>query len=147
LNSAYFGAGLISLAHTLWGVLTSLGPKGEDVMSTHSSLAPALWGMAGGAATLAIIGFLSGSWVTQGSAERDAENRAASAVVAVLAPICLTRFQQASDASIKLEEVKRTFSYARPAFVEKAGWATMPGRPVPRPGVARACAGLIESLK
>jgi hypothetical protein len=116
-------------------------------MTVHSALPPALWGMAGGAATLAIIGFVSGSWVTRGSAERGAENRAASALVAVLAPICLTRFKEASDASVKLGEVKRTFSYARAAFVAKAGWATMPGRPVPSPGVARACAGLIEGLK
>ena len=54
-------------------------------------------------------------------------------MVAALAPICLVQFQHASDATVKLGEIKKISSYNRADFVEKAGWATMPGtrRPVP----------------
>ena len=38
-------------------------------------------------------------------------------------------------------------SYDQTSFVEKAGWATMPGSTSPGSGVAKACAGLIANLK
>lgn len=112
-------------------------------MNIHSSLKPALWGAAGGATALAIIGFGWGGWITGGSAD----NRASSAVVAALAPICLAQFQQKSNSVIHLTELKRTLSYDRGSFVEKAGWATMPGSTAPSSGVAKACAALIANLK
>jgi len=116
-------------------------------MNIHPSLKPALWGATAGAAALAIIGFAWGGWVTGGSAERNAANRASSAVVAALAPICLDRFQQTSDWAMQLTELKKISSYDQTSFVEKAGWATMPGSKSPSSGVAKACAGLIANLK
>lgn len=116
-------------------------------MKIHPSLKPALWGAAGGAAALAIIGFSWGGWVTGGSAEQNADNRSASAVVMALAPICLDQFQRASDSAMQLAELKKIGSYDQASFVEKAGWATMPGSTSPGSGVAKACAGLIASLK
>ena len=116
-------------------------------MNMHPSLKPALWGAAGGAAALAIIGFTWGGWVTGGSAQKTADNSASSAVVAALAPICLVQFQQKPDSVMQLATLKKTASYDQSSFVEKAGWATMPGSTAPSPGVARACAGLIANLK
>jgi hypothetical protein len=116
-------------------------------MIIHPSLAPTLWGMAGGAVALAIIGFTWGGWVTGGSAQKMAENSASSAVVAALAPICLVQFQQKPDSAVQLVALKKISSYDQSSFVEKAGWATMPGSTAPSPGVARACAGLIDDLK
>jgi hypothetical protein len=116
-------------------------------MNIHPSLKPALWGAAGGAAALAIIGFSWGGWVTGGSAERSAANRASSAVVMALAPICLNQFQRAPDSGMQLAELKKIGSYDQTSFVEKAGWATMPGSTSPGSGVAKACAGLIANLK
>jgi hypothetical protein len=116
-------------------------------MNIHPSLKPALWGAAGGAAALAIIGFAWGGWVTGGSAQRNAESQASSAVVAALAPICLDQFQQTSNSALQLAELKKISSYAQSSFVEKAGWATMPGSTSPSSGVAKACAGLIANLK
>jgi hypothetical protein len=116
-------------------------------MKIPPSLKPTLWGAAGGAAALAIIGFSWGGWVTGGSAERSAANRASSAVVMALAPICLNQFQQAPDSGMQLAELKKIGSYDQTSFVEKAGWATMPGSASPGSGVAKACAGLIANLK
>jgi hypothetical protein len=120
--------------------------KGE-VMNIHPSLKPALWGAVGGAAALAILGFTWGGWVTGGSAQKIADNNAASAVVAALAPICLVQFQQKPDSVMQLAALKKAKSYEQASFVEKAGWATMPGSTAPSSGVARACAKLIDDLK
>ena len=116
-------------------------------MKIHPSLKPALWGAVGGAAALAILGFSWGGWVTGGSAEKSADNRASSAVVMALAPICLEQFQRASGSVMQLAELKKIGSYDQTSFVEKAGWATMPGSTSPGSGVAKACAGLIANLK
>jgi alpha/beta superfamily hydrolase len=120
--------------------------KGE-VMKIHPSVNPALWGATAGAVALAIIGFSWGGWVTGGSAQRSADNRASSSVVAALAPICLTQFQQKSDSVMQLAALKKVPSYEQSSFVEKAGWATMPGSTEPTAGVAKACATLIANLK
>jgi len=112
-----------------------------------SSLKPALLGAAGGALVLAFVGFTWGGWTTASTAERTADQRASSAVIAVLAPICVSQFQLAGDATVKQEELSKISSYDRDTFVEKAGWATMPGSTAADPKVAAACAELITKLK
>jgi hypothetical protein len=54
----------------------------------------ALWGTAGGAVALAIVGFIWGGWTTTSTADKLADERADSAVVAVLAPTCVEKFRQ-----------------------------------------------------
>jgi hypothetical protein len=106
-----------------------------------------LWGAAWGAGLLALAGFTLGGWTTAGTADRTAEYRAASAVVAVLAPICVSQFQLGGDTMAKQDELKKVSLYERESFIEKAGWATMPGSASANPGVAKACADLISKLK
>jgi len=90
------------------------------------------------------MGFGWGSWVTGGTAETLAKNSAATAVVAALPPICVEKFQQAADASANLAEMKKAaYAWDQSKFVEKGGWATMPGSTEPKSAVAKACA---ESL-
>ena len=48
---------------------------------TKATARSALWGAAAGAIALAIVGFSWGGWVTGGTAETLAKNRAATAVV------------------------------------------------------------------
>ena len=67
---------------------------------------PAVWGMVGGAIVAAIVGFSWGGWVTGGRAETDATQRANAAVVAALAPVCVERFQRATEASANLAALK-----------------------------------------
>lgn len=118
-----------------------------NIPKAPASLGPALWGAAGGAVLLAVVGFGWGGWMTAGTAERTAEHRASSAVVAALAPICVKQFQLATDAATQQEELKKISVYERDSFVEKAGWATMPGSTTPESKVAEACADLISKLK
>ena len=106
---------------------------------------PALWGIVGGAVALAIIGFSWGGWLTGGKAEAAARTRADDAVVAALAPVCVDRFQRAGDAPAQLVELKKADSWSKGSFVEKGGWAAVPGKHTPErvSAVARACADLL----
>ena len=116
----------------------------EISSETKAAVRPALWGAAAGAIALAIVGFSWGGWVTGGAAETLARNSAATAVVAALTPICVDKFRQAADASANLAEMKKaTYLWDQSKFVEKGGWATMPGSTQANSAVAKACA---ESL-
>ncbi len=113
----------------------------EISRETKAAVRPALWGAAVGAVALAIVGFSWGGWMTGSAAETLATNRAATAVVAALTPICVDKFRQAADASANLTEMKKTtYSWDQSKFVEKGGWATMPGSTEPNSAVAMACA-------
>jgi hypothetical protein len=108
---------------------------------------PALWGVAGGAVALAIVGFTWGGWVTGGRAESDAMQRANAAVVVALAPICVEKFQHTADVSANLAALKKVDSWSQGDFVEKGGWATVPGSnsPAQVSAVAKACALLLAT--
>jgi hypothetical protein len=112
-------------------------------MNIPSQLKPALWGAAGGAVALAFIGFNWGGWVTGGTAEATAKQRASAAVVSALAPICADKFRQQADVSAKLVELKKASSWEQGSFIEKGGWATMPGSTTADSAVARACAEIL----
>jgi hypothetical protein len=116
-------------------------------MQVPPEVKPACWGAIGGAIAVAIIGFTWGGWVTGGTAETMAKERADAAVVKALAPVCVDNFRQAVDAKAQQLELKNARSWERASFVEKHGWATMPGSSSPHPEVARACAELITNLK
>jgi len=118
-----------------------------DIMNIQSHWRPALLGAAGGAVALAIVGFGWGGWVTASGAETRAKQSATAAVVAVLAPICVNQFQRSVGASVRQAQLQKIDSWQQGSFVEKAGWATMPGSPAPDSAVAKACAGLISNLK
>src|SRR5579872_3207011 len=124
--------------------ISILSVKG-DIMDisreTKATARSVLWGAVAGAIALAIVGFNWGGWATGGSAETLAASRAATAVVAALTPICVEKFRQAADASANLTEMKKTtYISDQGKFVEKGGWATMPGSTEPNSAVARACA-------
>ena len=106
---------------------------------------PALWGMAGGAVAAAIVGFSWGGWVTGGRAEADATQRANAAVVVALAPVCVERFQRASDVADNLLALKKVDSWSQGDFIEKGGWATVPGsKPSDQvSAIAKSCALLL----
>ena len=120
----------------------------EISRETKAAVRPALWGAVAGAIALAIVGFSWGGWVTGGTADTLAKNSAATAVVAALTPICVEKFRQAADASANLVEMKKaTYSWDQTKFVEKGGWATMPGSTEPNSAVAKACAESLGSKK
>ncbi len=105
-----------------------------------------LWGAAGGAVVLAVIGFTWGGWVTGGTAQKMAEEMAENAVVDRLAPICVEQFNQGSEKVQKLEELKETDTWQRDDYVANQGWATMPGEEKPDSKVATKCADMLMQL-
>ena len=109
-------------------------------MKFHPSLKPVLWGAVAGAVAISVIGFSSMGWMLGGTAERMAVDRAESAVVGVLTPICVEKFQQQADSATKLIELKKAASWDQRALIEKGGWATTPGSERTNSAVASACA-------
>ena len=106
---------------------------------------PAFWGAVGGAIAMAIVGFNWGGWVTGGTAETNASRRADAAVVTALAPACLEKFDQGPNAAASRATLKKTESWSQGEFVEKGGWAKLPGKPATEhsSAIAKACASLI----
>jgi hypothetical protein len=85
-----------------------------------------LWGAAVGAAALAIVGFTWGGWVTGSKAETASRQRADAAVVAVMTPICIQRFQGNANAGANLVELKQiNYSWTRRDYIAKGGWASV----------------------
>jgi hypothetical protein len=106
---------------------------------------PALWGAAGGAVALAIAGFGWGGWATAGKAEAMAQTRVNEAVVAVLAPVCVEKFERAENSAANRIALSKVATWSQGEFVEKGGWAAIgAGNPAERiSSVARACALLL----
>jgi hypothetical protein len=120
----------------------------EISKEARAAVKPALWGAAAGAIALAIVGFNWGGWVTGGTSETLVKSSAVTAVVAALTPICVEKFRQATDASANLAEMKKaTYVSDQSKFIEKGGWATMPGSTEPNSAVARACAETLGRQK
>ena len=99
-----------------------------------------------GAAAISVVGFSAFGWTLGSTAERMATERAQTAVVDVLAPICVEKFQHQADAPARLIEFNKVSSWNRRSVVEKGGWATMPGTDTPNSAVATACAERLGSL-
>lgn len=116
------------------------------ISSNVASAKPYLFGAIGGAAILAVIGFTWGGWVSGGTAEKLASQRADTAVVQALAPICVQNFRAQIDAAAQLVSLKKLSTYDQRGFVEKGGWAVIPGTGDANPAVARACADALSKL-
>jgi len=101
------------------------------------------WSAMGGAIVLAIVGFNWGGWVTGGTAQ----TMASAAVLDRLTQACVARFDEDAQKDQKFEALKETNSWQRDGYVEKQGWATMPGEEDPDGQVARSCANQIISRR
>lgn len=86
-------------------------------------------------------------WMLGSTADRIANERAEVAVVAALTPVCVAKFEAQADAATKLVEFKKvSTSWDQSSFIEKGGWATMPGSATPNSAVAHACAEKLGSV-
>jgi hypothetical protein len=101
------------------------------------------WSWVGSVVLTMIIGFAWGGWVTGGTARSTAEKMAEDAVVKRLAPMCVVQFNRDLGKDQKLKELAKTDSWQRSEYVEKQGWATMPGEEKPDSKVAEECARLL----
>jgi hypothetical protein len=112
------------------------------------SLKRLLQGAAAGAVATIFVGFYWGGWITGGTAIKLADERANTAVVAALAPICEEKFLQNSDAKANLAVLQKiSTSLGQGDYLEKGGWATRPGATSPDYQLARACAEKLIQAK
>jgi len=120
-----------------------------NIPKLPASTEPFLWGAVSGAIVLAIVGFNWGGWVTGSTAEQRAVSRADQAMVASLVPICVAQFQNQKGAEAKgrLAALKAIETWQQSEYVQKGGWATMPGsKDEPNRDVASGCAEELNKL-
>lgn len=111
---------------------------------------PFVWGLGVGAIVLLIVMFSAGWVVTSGTARTEAKQMAGRAVLDRLAPIAVAQFMQDPNREMRLTEMKKLDSWgenSRSAYVEKQGWATMPGEKKPDGQVANELARRLMDLK
>jgi hypothetical protein len=107
-----------------------------------------LQGAAVGAVATMVVGFNWGGWTLGSTVEKVGKERADTAVVAALAPICVDQFRRADNASENLTELNKiSYFWDRQVFIEKGGWAKMPGGEKADSAVAKACAETLGTLK
>ena len=111
------------------------------------SLTRLLQGAFAGFLATVVIGFGWGGWMLGSTANKMADQSTSSAIVAALAPICVEKFQHATEAKATLAQLKLIDSWKQDSFIEKGGWATLPGGDGANSSVARACAEMLSSLK
>ena len=110
------------------------------------NIEPILWGAAGGAVVLAVVGFMWAGWVTGGTAQELAEDAAEKAVGDRLAPICVAQYNRDPEKDQKLKEMKKMDDWNRGDYVKNQGWSTMPGEKDPDSAVSRKCADLLSKI-
>jgi hypothetical protein len=115
-------------------------------MKLDPSVKPAVLGVVIGAVATMVLGFSVMGWVLADSAEQMATDRAGAAVVDVLVPICVERFQRQDDWPARLIEFKSTPSWSRHSVIEKGGWAASSGTEKIRSAIIVACAEKLGRL-
>ena len=102
------------------------------------SLKRLLQGAAVGVVATLVIGFGWGGWMLGSSAKTLADSTASSALIAAIAPICVEQFQRSADAADNLTALKKTNAWEQATYIEKGGWAIMPGSKAVDSGVPQA---------
>ena len=106
-----------------------------------------LWGVVIGAIALLIVIFWTGWVVTSSTAEAQGKQMAKEAVLENLVPICVEQYLQDPNKVERFGELKEKSSYQRDDYVEKIGWASMPGSESTVRGLADKCAKQIIELE
>jgi hypothetical protein len=107
-----------------------------------------LQGMAVGAVASMVIGFSWGGWTTSGTADKLAAEQAKTAVLAALVPICVEQFLHNGEAKANLAALQKISSnWEQGQYLEKGGWATLPGATSADYQLARSCAEKLIQAK
>src|SRR5215208_4658138 len=120
-----------------------LGQRWAGYKATKTTL---FWACAACFVATVAVGFTWGGWVTGGTARSMAAAAATSGRDEIVAAICVDRFQTGRDAHGPLAALKELQSWSRGSFIEKGGWATMPGQAKPTSTAARLCADQLVAL-
>jgi hypothetical protein len=118
----------------------SLGQRWNDARPTKAIV---FWACVASVIATLIVGFSWGGWMTGGTARAVAETSGTDAVVKRLGPICVAQFNGDPEKDRKLAEMAELSAWQRGDYVQRQGWATMPGEPQGDRQVATECARLI----
>ena len=94
-----------------------------------------------------IVGFAWGGWVTATSARAQTTQAVEKARADLAADYCVSRFDAAPDAAAKLADLKKAASWDRGDFIDKGGWAKLPGLNESIDGAADLCADRLINAK
>ena len=111
---------------------------------------PFALGLGVGAVVLLIVIFSAGWVVTSSTAKAEAKEMATNAVMNRLAPIAVAQFMQDPNKEELLKEMKKLDSWGennRSNYVQRQGWATMPGEKEPDEQVADEVVRRLNDLK
>jgi len=117
-------------------------------MKIPNWIKPGFWGAVLGAIAVTALGFGDDLVVTTSDAKEMATQQSQEAIVAALTPICVFQFKEApkEEQVASLGKLERETYYLRGKFVEKHGWATMPGSTKPNDAIADECAARLMKL-
>ncbi len=78
--------------------------------------------------------------MTQATATKMSDDASKQARAELAAAYCVNKFDRASDAAAQLASLKKTDSWQRNDFIDKGGWAKVPGQDKAVDGAADLCA-------
>jgi hypothetical protein len=114
----------------------SIAERWRDARPTKTAM---FWSWVAVVVLTLVVGFEWGGWVTGKTARGMAEAAGSDAVVARLAPICVTQAIHDANWAEKHKVLEATDAWNRPDYVVKQGWATMPGEHEGDSRVAEEC--------
>ncbi len=109
-----------------------MGRYGRGLSQRWDELQPSktmlTWACVGSIAATLVVGFTWGGWVTGGTAQDMAGKAGDEARGQLASVVCAESFMASPDAAVQLAALKElSGSYQQRQFVEKGGWAVMPG--------------------
>jgi len=110
------------------------------------SLTRLIQGIAIGAVATIVVGFYWGGWTLGSTAEKMAQQRSETAVVAVLAPVCAEKFAALPDAAAKKVALAKVDSWKRSDEFPK-DLVTLKGETSPNSDLVDACYKLVVAQK
>jgi hypothetical protein len=116
-------------------------------MQVPGSIKSAIWGVVFGAVGMMTVGFSWMGWTLGHTTTRLVAEGSEAAVVSALTPFCVSSYMKQPDAAKQLAVLRAdTSPYTQRDIIEKAGFATMPGKTEPSSGVAAACATALQTV-
>ena len=120
-----------------------LGERWSKVRPTKTVM---FWCCLATAVVTMVLGFGWGGWVTGSTARAMAAAAGEDTLVKRLVPICLAQAKGDPAKADKLKALKALDSWSQTEYVQKQGWATMPGEQDPEVRIASECAKLAGAL-
>lgn len=105
------------------------------------------WSCVGCIVVTLILGFTWGGWTTAGAANEMAATARNDGRAELAAAVCVEQFMQASDAALRLAQLKEESTWQRDGFIEEGGWVTLAGLEEPVDGAADLCAQQLAEME